>query len=104
MNLTLPQLDDKCAMRIVPTGPHDLLRMSEMPFMFKQDTTDGTFLVHISTVERLMHRGWIKGASADAKQRIREYKQEIRTSFIGKDEDPPQSMIDQWMQIGRAHV
>lgn len=85
-------------MTITPSSPKDLERIGNMPFPFRQNADNGRFMVHVSTVERLMVRGWIKALTPEARAYIRAYAKEIAYSFKNKTAPDDPDITDEWLK------
>lgn len=74
------------------------MRLTNMPFPFRQDVSTGHFFVHISTIERMMKIGWIKGATKEAKQAIRLYAEEAALTFRANIEMQDSDQKSEWLK------
>lgn len=98
MKIALPRTErnrSRKLVRVIPDGQADLDRIAGMPFPYMHEDDD-SYLVHVSTVERLMRRGWINGATPEARDLLKRYCEEIKLTFIAKDCIDDESAVAEW--------
>lgn len=92
MRLALARQPEHHAQRLVRLILHEPIdheRIARLPYPFRLDPDTNDYLVHVSTVERLIAVGWVTGISAKLKPHLARYNAEAALSFRDRGAPAP---------------